>query len=143
MGLPVPKNSSWWKFEGEKAWPKSGPEVQVGWALDGAPIMGPFKAGVRTEKKLLDECHGAVDETTGEYRYYLVPEAPYVPPCLRGAQLGKVENFRSSKEGQPCSRSGAQQVEISTMEGGKVITGNGCPEHAMFKKVQRGLPFDL
>ena len=143
MGLPVPKNSSWWKFEGEKAWPKSGPEVQVGWALDGAPIMGPFKAGVRTEKKLLDECHGAVDETTGEYRYYLVPEAPYVPPCLRGAQLGKVENFRSSKEGQPCSRSGAQQVEISTMEGGKVITGNGCPEHAMFKKVQRGLPFDF
>ena len=32
LGLPVPKNSSWWKFEGEKAWPKSGPEVQVGWA---------------------------------------------------------------------------------------------------------------
>ena len=31
LGLPVPKNSSWWKFEGEKAWPESGPEVQVGW----------------------------------------------------------------------------------------------------------------
>ncbi|CAL1166432.1 unnamed protein product [Cladocopium goreaui] len=119
LGVPVPKNSSWWKFEGEKAWPKSGPEVQVGWALDGAPIMGPFKGGVRAEKKLLDECHGAIDETTGEYRYYLVPEAPYVPPCLRGA-LGKVENFRSSKEGQPCSLSGAQQVEISTVEDGKV-----------------------
>jgi len=142
LGLPVPKNSSWWKFEGEKAWPESGPEVQVGWALDGAPIMGPFKAGVRAEKKLLDECHGAIDETTGEYRYYVVPEAPYMPPCLRGV-LGKVENFRSSKEGQPCSLSGAQQVEISTLEDGKVITANGCPEHQMFKKVQRGLPFDF
>ena len=42
-----------------------------------------------------------------------------MPPCLRGA-LGKVENFRSSKEGQPCSLSGAQQVEISTVEDGKV-----------------------
>ena len=52
--------------------------------------------------------------------YYLVPEAPYVPPCLRGARLGQVDNFRSSKEGQPCSLSGAQQVEISTLEDGKV-----------------------
>ena len=42
-----------------------------------------------------------------------------MPPCLRGA-LGKVENFRSSKEGQLCSLSGAQQVEISTVEDGKV-----------------------
>ena len=30
--------------------------------------MGPFKAGVRASVKLLDECHGAIDETTGEYR---------------------------------------------------------------------------
>eukprot|EP00913_Durusdinium_trenchii_P007577 g7120.t1 len=88
LGVPVPKKSAWWKSAGAAAWPEHGPEVQIGWALDGAPIMGPFKGGVRTEKKLLDECHGAFDELTGEYRYYLLPSAPYMPPCLRGAQLG-------------------------------------------------------
>lgn len=25
------------------------PQVQIGWALDGVPIMGPYKDGVRTE----------------------------------------------------------------------------------------------
>ena len=43
-------------------------QVQIGWALDGAPIMGPFKDGIRTHKKMLDECHGAMDATSGEYR---------------------------------------------------------------------------
>ena len=61
-----------------------------------------------------------------------------MPPCLKGAQLGHVESFRSSKEGQPCSQSGAKAVEISEVEGGKVISGNGCPNHAMFKKTQQG-----
>lgn len=43
-------------------------QVQIGWALDGAPIMGPFKDGLRTKKSMLDECHGAMDVTSGEYR---------------------------------------------------------------------------
>eukprot|EP00438_Fugacium_kawagutii_P013667 Skav213140 [mRNA] locus=scaffold107:466615:469372:+ [translate_table: standard] len=55
LGVPVPVNSSWWKNEGVKAWPSHGPELQIGWALDGAPIMGPFKGGIRTEKKVVAE----------------------------------------------------------------------------------------
>ena len=43
LGVPVPKKSAWWKSAGAAAWPEHGPEVQIGWALDGAPIMGPFK----------------------------------------------------------------------------------------------------
>ncbi|CAK9062889.1 unnamed protein product [Durusdinium trenchii] len=119
LGVPVPKKSAWWKSAGAAAWPEHGPEVQIGWALDGAPIMGPFKGGVRTEKKLLDECHGAFDELTGEYRYYLLPSAPYMPPCLRGAQLGNVSSFRSRKDGEPCSKSESHSMQTSIMAGGK------------------------
>ena len=141
LGVAVPEKSSWWKTQGAAAWPLNGPEVQIGWALDGAPIMGPYKGGVRTEKASLDECHGAVDEVTGEYKYYLVPTAPYLPPCLRGAQLGNVSSFRSSKEGKPCSESDAVPMQTSVVHGAKKLSGTGCPEHPMFKEVHQGHPF--
>lgn len=141
LGLPVPPLGTWWKDAGKSAWPLKGPEVQIGWALDGAPIMGPFKNGLRTEKTMLDECHGAID-ASGEYRYYLLPEAPYMPPCLRG-QLGNISSFRSSKVGAPCSPSLAKALETSMLPGGKVLQGNGCPEHVMFQNVTSGQPFGM
>lgn len=84
---------------------------------------------MRTEKKLLDECHGAFDELTGEYRYYLLPSAPYMPPCLRGAQLGNVSSFRSRKDGEPCSKSESHSMQTSIMAGGKLLTGTGPRSH--------------
>ena len=59
LGVPVPKGS-WWKSGGAEQWASHHPEVQIGWALDGAPIMAPFKDGVQVKKEMLDECHGAV-----------------------------------------------------------------------------------
>ena len=141
LGLPVPEQGAWWKDTGISAWPEEGPEVQIAWALDGAPIMGPYKGGSRTEKKQLDECHGAVD-ASGVYRYYLVPEAPYMPPCLKGAVLGNISNFRTSKEGTPCSQSKPQGLE-PIGQSGRVLTGNGCPEHPMFQNVVSGMPHGM
>ena len=69
LGVPVPKGA-WWKSGGPEQWAQQGPEVQIGWALDGAPIMAPFKDGVQVKRDNLDECHGAVDPVTGEYKYY-------------------------------------------------------------------------
>ena len=139
LGLPVPKKGTWWKDAGIHAWPAEGPEVQIAWALDGAPIMGPYKDGSRTEKKQLDECHGAVD-ASGVYRYYLVPEAPYMPPCLKGAVLGNISNFRTSKEGKLCSQSKPEGLHSI---GSGVLTGNGCPEHPMFQNVVSGMPYGM
>jgi len=139
LGLPVPEQGAWWKDTGVSAWPEEGPEVQIAWALDGAPIMGPYKGGSRTEKKQLDECHGAVD-ASGVYRYYLVPEAPYMPPCLKGAVLGNISNFRTSKEGKPCSQSKPEGLHSN---GSGVLIGNGCPEHPMFQNVVSGMPHGM
>jgi len=139
LGLPVPEQGAWWKDTGVSAWPEEGPEVQIAWALDGAPIMGPYKGGSRTEKKQLDECHGAVD-ASGVYRYYLVPEAPYMPPCLKGAVLGNISNFRTSKEGKLCSQSKPEGLHSI---GSGVLTGNGCPEHPMFQNVVSGMPYGM
>ena len=143
MGVPVPQKRAWWKTHGAKAWASTGPEVQIGWALDGIPIMGPYKGGVLTEKKALDECHGAVDEASGEYRYYMLPSAPYMPPCLRGDQLGNVSSFRASKTGTPCSESQPVEMETSIVKGGKTLSGSGCPNHQMFKNVHSGQPFGM
>ena len=51
LGVPVPKQGAWWKSGGAEHWASHGPEVQIGWALDGAPIMAPFKAGVQVKKE--------------------------------------------------------------------------------------------
>ncbi|CAE7736768.1 unnamed protein product [Symbiodinium sp. CCMP2456] len=104
LGVPVPE-AAWWKAGGAEQWASHGPEVQIGWALDGAPIMAPFKAGVQVKKEMLDECHGAVDNVTGEYKYYTVLAPPFMPPCLRGKVLGEVKGYRSSKGGVPCEQS--------------------------------------
>ena len=63
LGIPVPNASSWWKTQGANAWASHGPEVQIGWAMDGAPIMGPYRGDVLARVEDLDECHGAVDAT--------------------------------------------------------------------------------
>ncbi|CAJ1342397.1 unnamed protein product, partial [Effrenium voratum] len=140
LGVPTPADGSWWKTAGAEAWPSQGPEVQVGWALDGAPIMGPFRAGKRTSKESLDECFGATDPITGEYRYYLVPTAPYMPPCLRGT-LGNITGYRAKKDGQPCVEAKPSQMQTVAIAGGKELSGTGCPEHPIFKEVQTGHPF--
>ncbi|CAE7773394.1 ttn-1 [Symbiodinium necroappetens] len=144
LGVPVPKQGAWWKSGGAEHWASHGPEVQIGWALDGAPIMAPFKAGVQVKKEMLDECHGAVDPVTGEYKYYTVLAPPFMPPCLRGEVLGEVQGYRSSKKGVPCEESQrlmeeplASQLEPS---GGRWLSGIGCPRHAIFEDVKTGSP---
>ena len=107
------------------------------------------------------------------YRYFLVPTAPYLPPCLKGANLGNVSNFRSSKEGKPCSQSENVAMHTASENGGKILSGTGCsaaqegqsvqlrcdlmwpvlatspasdlgcPDHIMFKDVRAGVPFGM
>eukprot|EP00439_Symbiodinium_sp_Y106_P029403 s7913_g3.t1 len=101
LGVAVPAGD-WWKTGGRASWAAQGPEVQVGWALDGAPIMGPYRAGTLANVAELDECHGAIDKATGEYKYYMVLEAPFMPPCLRGT-LGNVTGYRGQTGGEACS----------------------------------------
>ena len=71
QGVLVP-SGSWWKDIGPDAWPLDGPEVQIGWAMDGARIMSPYRGGKRVDPAVLDACHGVTDPRTGEYRYYIV-----------------------------------------------------------------------
>ena len=103
LGGTVPRSGDWWLApNAETQWPgharSSGSKSPlVGWAIDGAPIFGPYSpdngelvvpassSGTDDEcsTNVLDECNGMVLEN-GVYAYFLTPTAPFVPPCLMG-----------------------------------------------------------
>ena len=67
--------------------------AQIGWALDGYPILGMRDAsGTLMSNGALDECHGrteewAIDGREYNYAYRLTPEYPYSIGCYRGDLL--------------------------------------------------------
>ena len=72
---------------------KASPSPVVGFALDGFPIYalydenGDLQRGkmysAAADEDKLDDCNGKVD-STGKYGYYITPDPPFAPPCLRG-----------------------------------------------------------
>ena len=102
LGGTVPRVSDWWLApNAESQWPSisktSEKSPLIGWAIDGAPIFGPYNpdngelvvpAGASggdagCSSNVLDECNGMILEN-GVYAYFLTPTAPFVPPCLMG-----------------------------------------------------------
>jgi len=138
LGSAVPAMGAWWVpgFLGAGAWPRVGLEVQVGWALDGVPIYGPYRAGRLVHSSELDQCHGAISE--GEYRYFVTPEPPFLPPCLRGAPQGF--EFQGPRLGlcSSSAKSGLVQEEVS--DDSQILVGTSCPDHPFFQEVVRSAP---
>ena len=89
----------------------------IGWALDGHPIFGPYdpetgvlqlaqqEAGIRRgagggqergfthdrrsgTSSELDRCNGKILRQSQVYAYFVTPNYPYLPRCLRGSQIG-------------------------------------------------------
>ena len=51
----------------------------------------------------LDECNGKVLAQSGVYAYFLTPNYPYAPACLRRGHLGAlVDNDADAGEEGPC-----------------------------------------
>jgi len=60
----------------------------IGFARDGFPIFGPYNEhGALVTASALDECNGMLD-SQGNYGYYLTPDPPFAPRCLRGETVG-------------------------------------------------------
>jgi hypothetical protein len=98
--VAIPSNKSWWQANSStyhQAWPQTDPNPSnpiIGWALDGFPIRGPYNSsghllrGSSHPESSLDSCNGGFDQ--GEYSYYITATPPFSPPCLMGANLGKI-----------------------------------------------------
>lgn len=101
LGGTVPLVSDWWLApSAETQWPSQAKTAEksplIGWAIDGAPIFGPYNpdngelvvpagaaGGEECSANVLDECNGMVLEN-GVYAYFMTATAPFVPPCLMG-----------------------------------------------------------
>jgi len=100
LGGTVPERSDWWMASHpESQWPKEAKanadgekSPLLGWALDGAPIFGPYdpetgklqvSQGNECESEELDECNGKT-LSNGVYAYFITPTYPFVPKCLKG-----------------------------------------------------------
>jgi hypothetical protein len=101
----VPERSDWWlAAHPEAQWPVQAYSLGVqspliGWALDGFPIFGPYdpetgvlqlSKGACTQSEL-DECNGKT-LASGLYAYFMTPTYPFVPKCLKGAELGNISD---------------------------------------------------
>ena len=94
LGIPSPSNLSFWQDQSgdfARYFPAAIGQVfaqappVIGWALDGAPILGPYgRDGKVVRRDQLDKCGGQVDPTSGVYAYYMTFEVPYLPSCLYG-----------------------------------------------------------
>ena len=57
------------------------------------------------EQSALDECNGKVLAHSGIYAYFLTPNYPYAPACLRREHLGAiVDDDTDAREEGPCPR---------------------------------------
>ena len=93
MGVPTPDSAEWWiSDDGSEVrayddmpaqFPATGNSPVLGFARDGFPIKALYDAsGTLVRSADLDECNGKDD---GEgYAYYITPEPPFAPTCLRG-----------------------------------------------------------
>lgn len=83
-------NSQYHYHNGSPCLPGSDRNAQVGWALDGYPILGMRDArGTLLTNADLDGCHGRAEQVTVEgrtydYAYRLTREYPYTLGCFTG-----------------------------------------------------------
>lgn len=93
LGIPYPSDKYWWaKSNRSSYWPATAtaPSPIVGWALDGYPIFGPYKANNELVTKAdVDECNGM--EVDGKYRYVMTPFPPFILSCFHGVPVVQVE----------------------------------------------------
>jgi len=135
LGATVALRSDWWVDEKKAvdSWPSKGVSVQVGVALDGTPIYGPYDENgdvlvsptIRDDR--LDRCHGRMVD--GEYRYHITVTAPFLPPCFTRAPGRVVQG--SSEEA--CVRGGSRSALLAG--NASVLVGSGCPDHEYFQDV--------
>lgn len=123
LGVPIPSTASWWikddvsevREYGEMAdqFDKKGSSPVVGYARDGFPIYalydsaGDLQHSALFDGSTLDECNGK-DDGNG-YAYYITPEPPFVPTCLRG----EIGSFSYSTTDVACPKSGI----VNSIEG--------------------------
>jgi len=148
MGVATPGDVQWWIDSNEAAsvtlraghsglhgktvrayddmaaqWPSTGiPSPVIGFARDGYPIFGPYDESGELVSSMeyggdLDECNGKMDES-GEYGYYITPNPPFAPPCLRG----KVGAFSHASTAKTCPADGVMNMIIGESE----IEESGC-----------------
>ena len=102
MGVAFADSADWWINDAgdeTRAWDDmadqfpatSSASPVIGFARDGFPIFGLYDDQGDLQHSAdfggeLDECNGKVD-SNGNYGYYLTPEPPFAPFCLRG-QIG-------------------------------------------------------
>lgn len=105
-------------------WPLTAdPGPLVGYALDGFGIYAPYdEDGVLLTADDLDECNGRT--VGGEYRYYILPDPPYVPSCLMGNVIGRSE-FSTPDPLKACPRRG-RNVTYVPVEDSLPVQGHQC-----------------
>ncbi len=129
MGVSFADGPNWWindagdqvrKFD-EMAFqfPMWGPASPViGMALDGYPIYGLYddNGDLQTSKAFggnLDECNGKMD-SQGNYGYYLSPNPPFAPACLKGTKIGTFDSWAYNKA---CPKDGIKNtIQLLKME---------------------------
>lgn len=104
-------NSQYHYHNGSSCIPDMDSDAQVGWALDGYPILGLRDAsGTLLTNADLDACHGraetvTVDGRTYDYAYHLTREYPYILGCFTGQVLSDTQ--RNIRQGLLPLRAGA------------------------------------
>ncbi|KAJ8613518.1 hypothetical protein CTAYLR_002209 [Chrysophaeum taylorii] len=106
-------------------WPQMGePGPLIGYALDGFGIYAPYdESGMLLTTNDLDECNGLM--VGNEYRYYVSPDAPYVPQCLKGTVIGTTE-FSTPDPLKACPKRGRNVTYVAADEVPAMIEGLSC-----------------
>ena len=103
-------------------WTADGAPMIIGWARDGFPMYTPWTdAGDLVTSGDLDECNGAVVD--GAYRYYVTPDTPFVPRCLKGTVIGEV-SFTTPDPLTACPRGGRNVSYVA--DGDVPLSGRSC-----------------
>jgi len=158
MGVSTPESVQWWIDSDETTtatarsghggvhgptvrayddmaaqWPSSGtPSPVIGFARDGYPIFGPYDESGALVSSMeyggdLDECNGKMDES-GNYGYYVTPNPPFSPPCLRG----EVGAFSYAGTALTCPAEGVMNMVIGQSE----IEESGCDQSIGFSDIR-------
>eukprot|EP00977_Amphora_coffeiformis_P007619 scaffold1684_cov214-Amphora_coffeaeformis.AAC.3 len=126
LGISVASTDAWWitddlsevraYSEMASQFPSIGtPSPLVGFALDGNPIYAVYDyedGSIQRGEEFggsLDECNGKMD-SKGKYGYYITPDPPFAPPCLKG----EVGTFAYSSFDIDCPVSGIENLLLST-----------------------------
>jgi len=129
MGMEFADSNIWWINDKGTAvrqyidmanqFSKTGtPSPVIGWAIDGHPIYALYDEDGNLQKSkdfggTVDECNGKVD-SEGKYGYFITPDPPFAPPCLKGENVGYFTHHKTNRE---CPAGGIKNT-ITTISSG-------------------------